>query len=444
MTRQHDRTQRRTDEPLPRGVRWLAFAAILAMLAAVVVLLVGGLKSILVLLTAVVAIAVSLAGAWWFVSRLGLMRWVGAALMIGAPCVVLVVYIVRDVLWAVIVVLALIAISVALGRAALTRLHPVQPTPEHPAQPTRRPFLIMNPRSGGGKVGRFDLVAKSRARGADVELLEGPGQVDVASLAEQAVADGHDLLGVAGGDGTQALVAGIAATHDLPFLVISAGTRNHFAMDLGLDREHPDACLDALTDPVELCIDLGEINGRTFVNNASFGAYAEVVRSPEYRDDKRGTTLRLLPAVLSGQAGAHLTAYVDGELVARDPKAVLVSNNPYLLNDLAGLGSRPRLDGGVLGVVAMTVDSAAHAVRLMNGSRSDGLVQCTAHEVVIDADTDEIPVGIDGESVMLQAPVRCTVRAHALRVRVPQGRTLPALKAPFDARSVLRAALTRV
>ena len=88
------------------------------------------------------------------------------------------------------------------------------------------------------------------------------------------MADGADLLGVAGGDGTQALVAGIAAEHDLPFLVISAGTRNHFAMDLGLDRDRPDAGLDALTDGVELRLDLGLIGGRTFVNNASFGAYA--------------------------------------------------------------------------------------------------------------------------------------------------------------------------
>jgi diacylglycerol kinase family enzyme len=216
-------------------------------------------------------------------------------------------------------------------------------------------------------------------------------------------------------------------------------------MDLGLDRDHPDACLDALSDPVEICIDLGEINGRTFVNNASFGAYAEVVRSPEYRDDKRGTTLRLLPEVLSGQTGAHLSTYIDGELVSREPKAVLVSNNAYLLDDLVGLGSRPRLDAGVLGVVAVSVDSAAQAVQLLHGARGDSVLQRTAHEVVIDADADEIPVGIDGESVMLQTPVRCTVRAQVLRVRVPRSRrAVRAAEAQFDPRAVLRAAFARV
>ena len=144
----------------------------------------------------------------------------------------------------------------------------------------------MNPRSGGEKVTRFGLKDKAEALGAEVALLEGPGTVDVAALARRRWPMA-DLLGVAGGDGTQALVAGIAAEHGLPFLVISAGTRNHFALDLGLDREDPATCLDALTDGEELRVDLGVIADRTFVNNASFGAYAEVVRSPAYRDDKR-------------------------------------------------------------------------------------------------------------------------------------------------------------
>ncbi len=173
------------------------------------------------------------------------------------------------------------------------------PAPEHAAGRPRRAYLIMNPRSGGGKVTKFGLKEKAESLGAEVAMLDGQQIVDVAVLARQAVANGADLLGVAGGDGTQALVAGIAAEHDIPFLCISAGTRNHFALDLGLDREDPSTCLDALTDGVEQRIDLGLIGDRTFVNNASFGAYAEVVRSPEYRDDKRGTTLRMLPDLLS-------------------------------------------------------------------------------------------------------------------------------------------------
>jgi diacylglycerol kinase family enzyme len=257
-----------------------------------------------------------------------------------------------------------------------------------------------------------------------VALLEARGVVDVAALARQAVAAGADLLGVAGGDGTQALVAGIAAEHDLPFLVISAGTRNHFAMDLGLDRDDPAACLDALTDGVEQRIDLGVIGGRTFLNNASFGAYAEVVKSPAYRDDKRGTTLSILPDILSGHRGATLFARF-GAVTIRGPQAVLVSNNAYDTGDIAGLGRRARLDTGTLGVVAVTVESAARAVGLLGGL---GVTTLTVNEIVVDADAPEIPVGIDGEAVMMATPVRCAIQPQALRVRVPRDR--PGARSP--------------
>ena len=222
----------------------------------------------------------------------------------------------------------------------------------------------MNPRSGGGKVTKFGLPEKAKKLGAEVALLEDPGIVDVAALARQAVANRADLLGVAGGDGTQALVAGIAAEHGLPFLVISAGTSNHFALDLGLDREDPATCLDALTDGEELRVDLGIIADRTFVNNASFGAYAEVAQSPAYRDDKRGTTLQMLPDLLGGHQGARLSAH-SGDTRIDAPQALLVSNDPYEMTDIAGLGRRARLDTGTLGVVAIQVDSTRHTIELL-------------------------------------------------------------------------------
>jgi diacylglycerol kinase family enzyme len=246
------------------------------------------------------------------------------------------------------------------------------------------------------------------------------------------VADGADLLGVAGGDGTQALVAGIAAQHGLPFLVISAGTRNHFALDLGLDRDDPATCLDALTDGEDLEVDLGIIGDRTFVNNASFGAYAEVVRSPAYREDKRGTTLQMLPDLLKGHQGARLTARA-GETSIDGPQALLVSNNPYGMGDIAGLGRRPRIDAGTLGVVAVLVDSARQAVELIRRGHGAGLVVCAADEVVVEADVPQIPVGIDGETIMMPAPVRCAIRPRALRVIVPRERPgVPEAKPPLE------------
>jgi len=403
--------------------RWLARLGLVAAAAAVLVplLAIGFKGSLAVAITGVVGLALTAAGVWWALTHKGLVRWLAVALAVLAPLVVLILYTSRDLLWVVLVAFALLAVAVVVGRAALRG----DPTPEkmreHDVPPPSRPYLIMNPRSGGGKVTRFGLKDKAEALGAQVALLEGPGTVDVAELARAAVANGADLLGVAGGDGTQALVAGIAAEHNLPLLVISAGTRNHFALDLGLDREDPSRCLDALTDGVELQIDLGVIGGRPFVNNASFGAYAAIVQSPAYRDDKRRTTTEMLPDLLVGHSGSRLVARA-GNVTIEGPQAVLVSNNVYGTDDIAGLGRRARLDRGTLGMLAVTVNSAVQAAGLLRGQSSRGLTRLAAPEVIIDADTAQIPVGVDGEALVLDTPVRCVVQPAALRVRVPRDR----------------------
>src|SRR6266480_4877253 len=162
-----------------------------------------------------------------------------AMIVIGVIGAILVLFALHRLIWVALASVALIVLAGAVGRKALAPAAVGAAMPSLEVLPPKRAFLIMNPRSGGGKVTRFGLKEKAEALGAEVALLEGPGVVDVADLARKAVAAGAELLGVAGGDGTQALVAGIAAEHGLPFLVISAGTRNHFAMDLGLDRENP-------------------------------------------------------------------------------------------------------------------------------------------------------------------------------------------------------------
>jgi diacylglycerol kinase family enzyme len=428
-----------------RRQRWLARLALVAAIAAVVVLLLfGDLKSITALLLGFVGLAVTCAAGWWFLAKRGILRWLAFALLVAAPVFLIVVYVAVGLLWEIALSIVLAAVAVAAGRAALSGEHLSAKPPEYPAARQRQPFVIMNPRSGGGKVGKFGLRDKAAALGAEVAMLEGPGTVDVAALARHAVDRGADLLGVAGGDGTQALVAGIAAERDVPMVVISAGTRNHFALDLGLDRADPASCLDALSDGVELRIDLGLIGGRTFVNNASFGAYAAVVQSPAYRDDKVGTALQMLPDLLGGQEGPRLVVRVDGKLVLDGPQAVLVSNNPYGTGDIAGLGRRARLDQGVLGVVGVTVDSAAQAAGLLRGAqRSRGITVLRAHEVVIDSDEPQIPVGIDGESVLLPTPVRCAIRPLSLRVRVPRDRPgVPDARPPLDWARLRREALT--
>ena len=426
-----------TTEPTPPGTltqRWLArLSFVLAGLAVVIVVVFAGLKSLPMLAVGLAGAAVSLAAAFFFLSRRGIWRWLSLAVFVLAPVAVIVIYAVRDLLW-----VAIVAAAAWLGAGVAARLALAGDVtdwrmPEYPAQPpARHPYLIMNPKSGGGKVGKFDLVRKAEDLGAEVFVIGGPDPVDVAEVARQAVADGADLLGVAGGDGTQALVAGIAAGHRLPFVVISAGTRNHFALDLGLDREDPSACLGALSDGVELRVDLGMINGQTFVNNASFGAYAEIVESPAYRGDKRNTTLDLLPDLLQGHRGARLTARADGTEI-HAPQALLVANNPYGTGDIAGLSRRARLDRGVLGVVGVTVSSAAQAAGLLRGRHAAGLSVLTTKQIEITAGAAQIPVGVDGEAVTLPTPVLCTISPGALRVWVPRNRPgVPAPKPPVN------------
>jgi diacylglycerol kinase family enzyme len=424
--------------------RWLARLALVAAAAAVLVppVAAGLRQSIALVLVGLAGLALTLAGAWWALTNRGLVRGLAVALAVAAPLTVLFLYTRARLTWVVLLALGLLVLAVAAGRAALRRDAIPERMLEHEVAPPRRPFLIMNPRSGGGKVARFGLKEKAEALGATVALLEGPGQVDVGELARQAVADGADLLGVAGGDGTQALVAGIAAEHNLPLLVISAGTRNHFALDLGLDREDPSRCLEALADGVELHVDLGFIGDRPFVNNASFGAYAAVVQSPAYRDDKTRTTLDQLPGLLVGHQGPRLVARA-GTVAIEGPQAVLVSNNVYGMGDLAGLGRRARLDRGNLGMFAVTVTSAVQAAGLLRGTQARGLTRLAGPEVVVDADASQIPVGVDGEALVLDTPVRCSLRPAALRVRVPRDRPgVPDPKPIMDWKRLRQMALT--
>jgi len=413
---------------------WLARLSFLLALAAFAILVVfSERRSIAMLAVGLVSAIVSLSAAFWFLATRGPARWLSLGLLIASPIAVLVVFAFYGLLWVAIVSAAAWLLAGLAARAALAphaadwRMPELEPT-SRPAHP----FLIMNPRSGGGKVDKFRLKAKAESLGAEVFLMTGPGEVDVADVARQAVARGADLLGVAGGDGTQALVADVAADYGIPFVVITAGTRNHFGLDLGLDRDDPAACLDALTDGVDMCVDLGRVGTKTFVNNASFGAYAEVVQSPAYRDDKLGSTLRLLPDLLSGEQGTPLDVRV-GTVELRTPQAVLVGNNPYGTGDVAGLGRRARIDRGSLGVVGINVASARQAASLVRGSHSAGLTLLEGPEVVVDGDAPQIPVGVDGEAMLLPTPVRCTIRRAALRVRVPRDRPgVPTPKAHVD------------
>jgi diacylglycerol kinase family enzyme len=221
-----------------------------------------------------------------------------------------------------------------------------------PADPPRRPVLFINPRSGDGKAARARLAEQAREKGIEAVILD-PGQ-DLAALAGDAAAAGADALGMAGGDGSLAVVAAVAAAHQIPFVCIPAGTRNHFALDVGVDRHDVTGALDAFTNGVERRIDAAEVNGRMFLNNVSLGIYGVAVRSPAYRDAKIRTLLETAAEVMGPAAGAPALDLTDDlGREHRHPAIVLVSNNPYALDRPLVRGTRPALDSGQLGIVVL-------------------------------------------------------------------------------------------
>jgi diacylglycerol kinase family enzyme len=266
-----------------------------------------------------------------------------------------------------------IAVFGAASRMALRRRQEAGRTDS--AQPrlnssrARSAVLLINPKSGGGKAERFDLAGEARKRGIGAVMLE-PGD-DLLELAEQALSDGADVIGMAGGDGSQALVATVAMRHDVPHVCIPAGTRNHFALDLGLDRDDVIGALDGFTDGVEQRIDLARVNEHVFVNNASLGVYAQVVQSDAYRDAKLETWAQMLPELL-GPGAPPIDLEFEGPdaIELRDAPLVLVSNNPYQLTRLAGAGTRARLDTGRLGIVAARIGTASDIAELVMLERS--------------------------------------------------------------------------
>jgi diacylglycerol kinase family enzyme len=353
--------------------------------------------------TVLACLALAVLMAWWALVHRGAARYAAAAaagvLLVGA--VVLVVLegrVLED---------ALILGALVLALAAARTVFAV-PVKLPVASPPKRAVLFYNPKSGGGKAERFHVAREARARGVEpVELHLGD---DLATLVRDAVANGADAVGVAGGDGTQAIVAAIAAERGLPYVCVPAGTRNHFALDLGVDRNDVVGALDAFTDGRERVVDLAEVNGRVFVNNVSLGVYAEAVQQEGYRDAKLRTIAETMPTVL-GPGGDTLDLRFTGA-DGRERKTsavVLVSNDPYRLGRAIASGTRPRLDAGVLGITVL----AAGAAR--NGEKH--VQQWTAPSFEVSSD-EPIAAGIDGEALKLDSPLRFRTRPRALRVRI--------------------------
>lgn len=298
------------------------------------------------------------------------------------------------------------------------------------AQPFDRPFLLVNTGSGGGKTQQAIIEV---ARHAGVTWHETAPGDDFDAILAAAVADGADVLIGAGGDGTLSTVADTAMAHDLPMIAVPAGTRNHFALDLGLSVSDPVAVLrDALAHRFERRVDVGRVNGTTFLNNISIGVYAQAVDDPAYRSHKTRALAAAVAHVLfpaDDAQSAQLTIAVPGTSVVDSPEgtaALLVSNNAYAPNFAPGPRLRPRLDAGEIWVyVGGGLDNAdtllGNVESLLTAQAHRALLRAAfgTPELTVEADRADVPIAIDGEfRPDVTAPFAISSAAGALRLIV--------------------------
>jgi diacylglycerol kinase family enzyme len=383
--------------------RRFAAVATLALLAGTgIAVVVSSLRNFPRGLLAVMLLVLGFVALWEAIRRRGTPRlvlgFVGVLLLVGF----VVALVAGRILLEAIVMAVLLFLAAIAGRAAF-RIHVPLPSVE----PPKRAVVVWNPKSGGGKALAAHLDEEARARGIEpIELRPGD---DLLQLVRDAVERGADALAAAGGDGTQALVATIAAELDLPFACIPAGTRNHFALDLGVDRDDVVGALDAFVNGGERRVDLAEVNGRVFVNNVSLGLYAEAVQRSGYRESKLRTMLDTVPDFGGvGAGGGHEFTYEGADDSGGRAIVVMVSNNSYRLGKVIGSGTRPRIDDGQLGIAVLEVPAGGGRPRFR---------QWETPTFVVDS-TGPVPAGVDGEALKIDPPLRFAIRPGALRVRI--------------------------
>ncbi len=281
------------------------------------------------------------------------------------------------------------------------------------------PALIINRWSGDGKADEIGLADAARKRGLRVIMLERGDEL--ATLAHDAISAGSDAIGMAGGDGSLALVAGVAMERDVPFFCIPVGTRNHFALDLGLDRDDPLAALAAVDKGDLLTVDSATANGHVFINNVSLGVYAIAVHREGYREAKTETISAVVKEAAEDPDSLPPLRFAtpDGKRHEQVP-LVLISNNPYVFTGPPDYGRRLRLDAGRLGVTTVTSLSGSEDFALQALADLPNVQDWETGSLRVESNT-AIEAGVDGEALKFTSPLTLEIRPKSLRVLVPQG-----------------------
>ena len=250
---------------------------------------------------------------------------------------------------------------------------------------------------------------------------------EAARIARELARARPSAIVAAGGDGTVNMLAGVLAGSDTALGIIPLGTFNHFARDVGIPLDDA-AAIVALLQGRRRAIDVGEVNGRVFVNNSSIGLYPAMVRRREKQERLgRGRWHAMLwaaHAVLRTHSFMHVTLELDGAAHRRRTPFVFVGNNVY---EMAGLdiGRRSRLDAGVLCVYVTHGGGRLGLVRLalhaLTGrlERGKDFESATVTELRIESRHQRLLVATDGEVAPLDLPLVYRVHPRALQILAP-------------------------
>lgn len=291
--------------------------------------------------------------------------------------------------------------------------------------------VLLNARSGTRRRDAArDIRREFEARGIRASVREFDDGADIAAAARRAVADGAQVVAAGGGDGTVSAVAGALVGSNAALGVLPLGTLNHFAKDMGVPLDLGEA-IDAICGGRLRRIDVGRVNGRVFVNNASLGLYSRVIRYRERLTEGLGHSKWLAFAwaawtVLRRHPFLQVRLTVAGEAVACRTPLVFIGNNSYELDGLH-LGARQCLDAGHLSVHVVAGSGRRGilmlALRALLGrlrGAPDFATFCAPH-VEVQTKRRHIMVATDGEVSSMETPLVFTIEPRALAVMTPAG-----------------------
>ena len=265
------------------------------------------------------------------------------------------------------------------------------------------------------------------ASGREMRITVASAGSELQAAAERAAEEGCGSLVAGGGDGTINTIASVALKREIPLGVLPLGTLNHFAKDLGIPLELDEAT-KVILEGVVCKVDVGEVNGRVFLNNSSLGVYPAVVRLRErYQATGWGKWVAALWAgltVLRRNPFMGVRIITEGEAIVRRTPFVFVGNNEYRMVGL-NPGARKSLATGRLALYVLNAERRQGLLRLAWQVLRKGADQVkeldllTVEEAIVETKRSRLQVAFDGEVAPLESPLDYRIRPEALRVYVP-------------------------